>query len=225
MTRRNVLLAFALGAVGALLGGLTVAWADHQFSDVPDSHSFHEQIGSVVDAGCATGFNDGTFRPGNSPTRGQFAYWMNNCGGRAQWDGSLSSFLNDGDDDREFLAPTSVTAGAQGDGVGLVVVIGTGTIDASADGNVEWSLHADDGTSVDQLAEKNDAIYASPGATINPASTVTLLSAVEIDAGETIDFFMNVHRADGIPLANIHADVVAMYFPFNGDGGAGFPAN
>ena len=223
MTRRNVLLAFAISTLGAVVGGGAVVWADHQFSDVPSSHSFHEQIGAVVDAGCATGFSDGTFRPGTSPTRGQFAYWLNNCGGRAQYGGSTSSFLNDANDVRSGLAPAQMNVGAKGDGVSIVVVMATGSIDASADGSVEWSLMSDDGTTIEELTSANDTIYSPPGATINPGSSVTLVSAIEVPAGEHRDFSLTVTRADGIPLANIRADLVAMAFPFNGDGGAGFP--
>ena len=221
MTRRSVLLAFAIGVVGALVGGGTVALANHQFSDVPNSHSFHQQIDALVDAGCATGFNDGTFRPGDSPTRGQFAYWLNNCAGRAQVGGSNSSFLADAVDVRAGLAPTDLTAGAQGDGETIVVVIGTGSIDASAEGNVEWKLLSDDGAIVEELDAANDAIFSSAGSTINPGSTTTLLGTVVIPAGETRSFSLTVTRADGIPLANIRADIVAMAFPFNGDGAAG----
>jgi hypothetical protein len=223
MTRRNVLLVFAIAALGSVFGGAAVVWADHQFSDVPDGHSFHDQIGAVVDAGCATGFNDGTFRPGNTPTRGQFAYWLNNCGGRAQYGGSFSSFLNDGDDVRAGLAPARMNVGAQGEGVSIVVVMATGSIDASADGSVEWSLMSDDGTTSEELTSANDTIYSPPTATINPGSSVTLISAIEVPAGEYRDFSLTVTRADGIPLANIRADLVAMAFPFNGNGGAGFP--
>jgi hypothetical protein len=225
MTRRNVLLVFAIGALGAVFGGAAVVWADHQFSDVPDGHSFHEQIGALVDAGCATGFNDGTFRPGTSPTRGQFAYWLNNCGGRAQYGGSNASFLDDANDVRAGLAPARMNAGAQDEGVSIVVVMATGSINASADGSVEWSLVSDDGATSEELASANDTIYSPPGATINPGSSVTLIGAVEVPAGEFRDFSLTVTRADGIPLANIRADLVAMAFPFNGDGGAGFPSS
>jgi hypothetical protein len=223
MTRRTVLLTFAIGILGALVGGATVVWADHQFSDVADGHAFHDQIGAVVDAGCATGFDDGTFRPGTSPTRGQFAYWLNNCGGRAAYGATNASFLNDSNHVRSGLAEARLNVGAQGDGLAIVVVIGTGNIDASADGSVAWTIESDDGTTTQEIASANDTIYSPPGATINPGSSVTLVGTVVVPAGEFRDFSMTVTRADGIPLANIETDLVAMSFPFNGEGGAGAP--
>ena len=83
MTHRNrpsvraLLTAIAVLATG--IGG--VAYASDTFPDVPNG-GFHDQIDLIVFAGCATGFNDGTFRPKDGTTRGQFAFWMNNCGGR-----------------------------------------------------------------------------------------------------------------------------------------------
>ena len=78
-------------------------------------------------------------------------------------------------------------------------------------------------TTIDELATANDTIFDAPGGTINPGTSVTLTAAVVVPAGETRTFSLTVTRANGIPLANIHADVVAMSFPFNGVGGAGLP--
>jgi hypothetical protein len=224
MNRRNVLLAFAIGIVGALVGGGAVAWANHQFTDVPTSHAFHEQIGSVVDAGCATGFNDGTFRPGDNPTRGQFAYWLNNCGGRAVYGGSQSVFDNI-ESQRANLAPARIYAGAKGEGTSIVVVMATGYVESEQSGDVQWSLVADDGSGAQEIATVYDAVAGPVAHQVYYGSSVTLLRAVEVPAGEYRDFSLTATRADGLPVAQLHADLVAMTFPFNGDGGAGFPVN
>ena len=60
----------------------TTALANHQFSDVATGSFFHDEIAAIFDAGCAGGFADSTFRPNSATTRGQFTYWLNNCGGR-----------------------------------------------------------------------------------------------------------------------------------------------
>jgi hypothetical protein len=80
--RRHILIVAVVSMVGALVGGAGVAIAAHQFDDVGDASFFHDEIGQIVEAGCATGFSDDTFRPGNGATRGQFAFWTTNCGGR-----------------------------------------------------------------------------------------------------------------------------------------------
>src|SRR5918996_2812237 len=71
--RSHALAALAL-SVALLVPG--VALASHQFSDVPDGHSFHDDIDWLADYGITTGFGDGTFRPSDPVTRGQMARFL-----------------------------------------------------------------------------------------------------------------------------------------------------
>ena len=80
---RRALTGLAIAAVAAVSAAGGVAFANHTFSDVPDETAFGQAINAGSEAGCFTGFNDGTFRPGDTPTRGQFAFWTDNCGARA----------------------------------------------------------------------------------------------------------------------------------------------
>jgi hypothetical protein len=73
------ILAVMVAMAGSGIGG--VAYASHQFNDVSSGSFFHEEIAAIVDAGCATGFGN-EFRPADNATRGQFSFWLNNCGGR-----------------------------------------------------------------------------------------------------------------------------------------------
>lgn len=55
------------------------AWASHQFTDVPDSNLFHDDIGWLADAGVTLGCNPPTndrFCPDDNVTRGQMAAFM-----------------------------------------------------------------------------------------------------------------------------------------------------
>jgi hypothetical protein len=65
--------------------GVGAGWANHEFTDVPDPSFFHESVTAIGDAGCALGFPDGRFQPNVGATRGQFAFWLNNCGGRVEF--------------------------------------------------------------------------------------------------------------------------------------------
>lgn len=47
-----------------------------EFTDVPESHQFAEAIAWATERGITAGFPDGTFRPGQSVTRGAVAAWM-----------------------------------------------------------------------------------------------------------------------------------------------------
>jgi hypothetical protein len=53
--------------------GVPDATGPHGFSDVPDSHVHAAGIAAAAEHGVVGGFNDGTFRPGSSLTRGQIA--------------------------------------------------------------------------------------------------------------------------------------------------------
>jgi hypothetical protein len=62
-----------------------------QFSDLPTNHAFYPYIRCLACRGIISGYADGTFRPGNSVTRGQLAKMVSNAVG-----------LNDGPGDEIF---------------------------------------------------------------------------------------------------------------------------
>ena len=127
-------LAAATALVAALVASVsTVTLASHQFDDARDGTFFHEAIGNIVAAGCAVGFNDDTFRPANNTTRGQFAFWMSNCGGRVGHSDVTANLtpgapgnFTDGQPSRPS-AQVSIEAGAAGSGEGFVVIMTTWT--------------------------------------------------------------------------------------------------
>jgi hypothetical protein len=51
-------------------GWFTVCLTQH-FTDVPPTDPFYCYIETAYNAGLISGYSDGTFRPGNSATRGQ----------------------------------------------------------------------------------------------------------------------------------------------------------
>ena len=66
----SVLIAMAWVSVPA------VALANHQFSDVPTSASYHDFVDFLVDNGITSGCGPGLFCPGNSVTRAQMAIFL-----------------------------------------------------------------------------------------------------------------------------------------------------
>ncbi len=65
-------IAAALLSVG-LVATTPATAAAPTFSDVPPSHSFYKHVTWLAEQGLVNGYGDGTFRPGTSLTRGQFA--------------------------------------------------------------------------------------------------------------------------------------------------------
>jgi hypothetical protein len=72
-TQVRTFVAVAL-AVGVGMVGANAATA--AFDDVPAEGQFAESISRVQEAGIATGFSDGTFRPTNALNRQQAAAWL-----------------------------------------------------------------------------------------------------------------------------------------------------
>jgi hypothetical protein len=72
-----VLAAVLLGAAIAFPLGVI---ASHQFSDVPDSNTFHNDIDAIADVGVTTGCGGGKYCPKSYVTREQMAAFMNRLG-------------------------------------------------------------------------------------------------------------------------------------------------
>jgi hypothetical protein len=76
--RKHAFLIAAFVVIAALLVPAG-AWASHQFTDVPDSNIFHDDIAWLADAGVTLGCNPPTndrFCPGDNVTRQQMAAFM-----------------------------------------------------------------------------------------------------------------------------------------------------
>ena len=62
-----------MGDLNAKFGKYKVRW--HRAATIgKEPVGFKRESGAIFDAGCADGFSDGTFRPGDPATRGQFGY-------------------------------------------------------------------------------------------------------------------------------------------------------
>jgi hypothetical protein len=88
--RRRRRLVLAVAALAALLVlAVPVAWASHQFTDVPDAHQFHTEIGAIRNAGitggktCVPPGTPPTYCPDEAVTRAAMAAFMHRGFGRA----------------------------------------------------------------------------------------------------------------------------------------------
>jgi hypothetical protein len=68
----TIVLIFAVAALAFPLGVL----ANHQFTDVPTSASYHDEVESLVGAGITAGCGGTQYCPGNPVTRGQMAQFL-----------------------------------------------------------------------------------------------------------------------------------------------------
>ena len=67
-------------ALAAVISFPLGAIASHQFSDVPNTNTFHNDIDAIADAGITTGCGGGKYCPDAFVTRGQMAAFLNRLG-------------------------------------------------------------------------------------------------------------------------------------------------
>jgi hypothetical protein len=78
--RRTLLV---IGLALALLITPAIALAAHQFSDVPNSNPFHNDIAALVNSGVTAGCGGGNYCPKSDVTREQMAAFLNRLGALA----------------------------------------------------------------------------------------------------------------------------------------------
>jgi hypothetical protein len=111
--RRSALLFLLVCLVGALVGTPNAAYAGHQFTDVPDNHVFHDEIGWLADEGITRGCNppdNNEFCPDDFATRGQIAVFLVRAMGYTD-DGGGNLFTDDDGLFYESAADRLLTAG------------------------------------------------------------------------------------------------------------------
>lgn len=242
LSRRLVAVPVALAL--AATAGAGGAWANDQFTDTNDGSFFHDSIGNIVAGGCATGFNDDTFRADTNPTRGQFAFWVSNCGGRVSFDGATTTLSPGGFTPPEDRARVKIEAGAAGEGSGFVVVMTSWTAEpniaagASAGAspgpdiqfagstpcpcNVETGVVATFSTSPANplFAESADSWYRDSGDLRRMSGSG--MQVVRLPAGADVELEMaaeyNVIES-GAGNIDVKLSLTAFYVPFGWDGG------
>lgn len=117
----------AVALAASLAGGLVATAAGAAFDDVNENGPFAEHIANVQEAGIATGFPDGTFRPTNPINRQQAATWIDRAASRTALDfadqADEHAPVSPGDPTRE-LATIEMSSPAAGDGGGWVTLEG-----------------------------------------------------------------------------------------------------
>jgi hypothetical protein len=215
MTRRAWIgLVTTVVATSAITATATTAVANHQFSDIPVGSFFHDEIAAIYDSGCAGGYDNGTFRSGNSATRGQFALWLNNCGGRA-------AFANDGSrsltsSTEQNLATAVVTAGAMPTGGGFLVAFGS--VAASSPGCAttcvaEFRLYRGGNSS------PTESVAVALGE--NAPGSGSLQTVLPVDGGSETTMRLAGARTVGGDPVTVEGSLALLYVPFAGDGTGG----
>jgi hypothetical protein len=152
-------------AVAALVAAgvfaVPVAWASHNFTDVPNGHPFHTDISAVLGAGitagktCVPPGTPPTYCPSEPITREAMAAFMRRGGGRMAQDQTADVAANLTGATILEVEEEDMTVGGV-NGTQLVMVQGSVTIDSAAVGcPCEWRafLVQDDGTASEVVSD------------------------------------------------------------------------
>lgn len=96
-----------------------LAFASHQFADVPTASTYHDDVEVLVGAAITTGCGGGNYCPGQSVTRGQMAAFLNRGLGIAT---SSYGQIPVEETGSSYVATISIPAGASSGGTGYVTV-------------------------------------------------------------------------------------------------------
>jgi hypothetical protein len=217
-------------AVGLALAALTVsvgsAVANHVFPDSTEDQAFHEQVGYVAGAGCATGFPNGTFKPLDSVNRQQFAAWMNRCGGRVTHTVGGGTTLTTTETFADVGGSVFIRAGATGD----IALGGFVHVTASVNARVTHPADANCPCFISvRIEDRTDAAISSAvSGVVSPgtdptfgdgATTLPVTATFPIDPDETKQFGIEAAFFDAdVTGVTFNVQVNAIYVPFGPDG-------
>jgi hypothetical protein len=213
-----------------------LAFANHQFADVPASSTFHDDVEVLVDAAITTGCGGGNYCPGQSVTRGQMAAFLNRGLGIAT---SSYGSIDVEDASTDYVATISIPAGASSGGTGYVTV--AADVTAFITGGVcpcgmiigLQNLETLDGSPVTSLVIPGDTVS---GAQVNTGSvdwTFEVPTGVDAEFGVWAEVFPDGpvvlgEGTEGEPgsVGGVEAMVTAEYSPFGSafDAGPKLPA-
>lgn len=210
-------LAVVLGVV--LLAGVAAfggaAYASHQFSDVPNEHPFHDEIGAMADAGITTGFGDGTFRPSQPLTRqAMSAFLARGLGHVALAADSTTLIPGSVATSTDTLSLAQVTSPApEGSGWGLIEVDINAETQDVAGCPCRINVQLSDGTTNSGLRSLTVGGANDEAGSAAAAMTVTHLFALPGGATRTYQAVVSLGDTD-VSQVVVRSTLTAQYVPF-----------
>jgi hypothetical protein len=203
--KRRWLFAF-VALVAALVVAVPIAWASHQFTDVPDSNPFHTEIGNLAGAGITSGKTcvptpgtPPTFCPNEPVVRQAMAAFLNRGLGRGARGEAIETIIGD-----EFVDLGNVTINVGGVAPGTQFVKVDAAVDTFIDSatgcpcSTAFAIFSDDeeGFVSDFQFATNAAIDTSSGFGDESSALTTV---VPVPVGTTQTFRVLAIRDTAVP--------------------------
>lgn len=220
---RGVRMALSVVALAALLAVPIGVFASHSFTDVPDSNTFHTQIGRVKGAGITAGCTATTYCPNANVTRGQMAAFLARTGGRVGFSGIDSingPALSNSAAAPTVLATVTIKAGDVTGGYAAIQLTGSFTAYSnSAVGlpTIGLGFVREAGTATRISGSGSVQVDAIAGG-IAGVGTAAVLGVVSVPTGVSKTYELVAYRLYGTGSLLGFATLSAAYVPFAGDG-------
>jgi hypothetical protein len=212
--RRGFVVAALAMAIVVLPG---VALASHVFTDVPNSHTFHDEIANLSDARITTGCTPTTYCPENTVTRGQMAGFLNRGLGRA------------GSSDFQGTVPIPTAATLTGTHTVKVGTVSGGTAQVKVDASISAFLESFTGCPCRAVYW----IVASTGASSTNYSTqfrglisgfdwqsISISEVFTVPTGVNVTFSIRAQMGFGTGDVTAYGTITSISAPFAATGGA-----
>lgn len=201
-----IALAVAVGIVGA--GAATAA-----FDDVGPEGRFAESITRVQEAGIATGFPDGSFRPEQGLNRQQAAAWIDRSAGRVGFDLNARGQVLTAESPEATISSVEMSSAAAADGTGWVTVQGAvGGVANAAGASCPCVAHAFVRDDHGNLAGRTVlTVQADP--TGQAITTAPVFAVVPIQGGETTTYTLTVRLVSLDQQITVGGVIYAQYLP------------
>lgn len=223
--RRGVRMALSVVALAALLAVPIGVFASHSFTDVPNSNTFHTQIGRVKGAGITTGCSPTTYCPADNVTRGQMAAFLARTGGRIGTGGIAMQVGPAIGVSPTVITTATIKAGDVTGGYAVVHLTGSMTaLTSSATGLPSYTVAyiRESGTTAVLSSYGFAQVDSLAGGSFG-ADTAALVGAVTVPTGVTKTFEIVAYRAFGTGTFTGWGTLSAVYVPFAGDGANAVP--
>ena len=201
-----------------------VAWASHQFTDVPDGHQFHEEISAIAVAGitggktCDPPGTPATYCPTENVNRQAMAAFLRRGLGRAVISGGTGLALTS---TFETVMTTNIPAGGVPGGTGYVVALGDLNVRAAAGSlssavAVEYRL-----TTPSTVGDPTPNILTLHPAPVVSAQTGSKSHRFQVPTGElfTVHLQARIAAAEPTDASDVVvqlANLTLVYVPFGG---------
>jgi hypothetical protein len=217
--RRGPRRLLAIAALVALLAVPTGVFANHLFTDVPDSNTFHGNISAIANAGITSGCSPTTYCPAEPVTRGQMAAFLQRGLGRVEV-GAVSSTTVGTSTNAAFGSPISITPG-----------ISPGAIDGASQfiqATAAFTITLTDDTGCPCLyriaIREGTDNYLNPRyvdvtlTTEGAAVPISVIGAELVSGSAPKSVQVVLFRSSGSGTATAFGQIVANTVPFPGDG-------